>query len=160
VGGIGLACTPTGVGQFVGVALIMNGSADIAWGMVVLANNGKEEIPSGPKEAIGAIVDKGLDNDNSTFAKVGAVSDFIAGLPSGSVSSEALVLAGNAASLISAISTGESLLVQSNPSNDSKTLNKKEFVVPKEEIYTPEPDNTNVVRDDALAEHYLRGTLY
>jgi RHS repeat-associated protein len=121
VGGVASACTPTGVGQIGGVALIMNGSATIAWGSAVIVNNGEKDIPTGTGQAIGRILDQSNESDNHTFETAGSITDFFAGLPSGGASGKAIDLATNVANPINAVNTVETVINVNTPENNSKS---------------------------------------
>jgi len=163
VGGVAAASILTGVGQIGGVALIMNGSANIAWGTAVLVNNGKKDIPTGTGQAIGRVVDNASGNENHTYEKIGTGVDFVSGLPSGLVSTP-LKIADAAATTVDAVSTVETVQdlnnSEHNPSesnsngNDSSsqdsstssesstnTSDNNNYILP---MYTAPADNTRV----------------
>jgi RHS repeat-associated protein len=144
VGGVAAASTPTGVGQIGGVALIMNGSANIAWGTAVLVNNGKKDIPTGTGQAIGRGVDNALGKKNHTYEKIGTGADFVSGLPSGPVSTP-LKIADAAATTVDAVSTVETVQDLNNSEQNSSESNSNGNDSSTQENSTGSESSTNTI---------------
>lgn len=139
-GGIALACVPSpAITQVGGAALITNGVMNIGWGGVTLANNGKEDLPSGTLQATGRGIDDFRGDENNTMEKIGTVGDFALGLPGGSVSST-MTKIGKTSNLIDGLSTIETLVEL----NDPKEKTSKSNPVKDNSSNTQVSDNTNV----------------
>jgi len=142
-GGIALACVPSpGITQIGGGALITNGVMNIGWGGVTLANNGKEDLPSGTLQATGRGVDEFRGDENHTLEKIGTISDFALGLPSGTVGSTTSTIS-KAANIINAASAAETIIKESNLGNSSKPVQTKNTEISNTQV----SDNTKVKID-------------
>jgi RHS repeat-associated protein len=115
----GVAAVSSGVGAPLGVALIMGGSATIGFGTAVLVNNGKENIPTGMGQALGRGYDLSTKNGSHTGEKVGTGLDFVTGIPTGLVNA-ALATTSNVTTVISGISTGETIINLSTSTDPKK----------------------------------------
>jgi hypothetical protein len=115
----GVAAVSSGVGAPLGVALVMSGSATIGFGTAALVNNGKENIPTGMGQALGRGYDLSTNNGSHTGEKVGAGLDFVSGILTGPVNA-ALSTTSNVTTVISGISTGETIINLSTSTEPQK----------------------------------------